>query len=242
MNTTQSHLSIIDIKDNLVLLKDGSVVLILKVSAVNFGLLSEMEQVAIIDSFAALLNSLSFSIQIIIHSTRLDINSYLHTLDKAISLQTNFLLSQLMSDYRNFIQSTIKDNQVLDKKFYLALSVSPLELGIGVKAEDKFKKAKMTLAPRRDQILRQLSRVGLKGIQLNSFFLLKLFYEIYNPPSADKAIQLYPVVLANPTPRQTSLTPPANPPTPPITTPMPAVAVAPLRHNPFVVEELTDSL
>ena len=122
MNTTQKHLSISDIANDILLLKNGGGALVLQVSAVNFGLLSDREQVAIIGSFAQMLNSLSFSIQIVIHSERLNLSSYLEVLDKAQKAQANPLLSQMITEYKQFIQSTVKENEVLDKKFYIVNS------------------------------------------------------------------------------------------------------------------------
>ncbi len=72
--STQTHLPIKNIKQDLVILQDGSVALILQTSAVNFGLLSENEQLSIILAFAGFLNSLSFMIQIVVRSKRLDIS------------------------------------------------------------------------------------------------------------------------------------------------------------------------
>ena len=80
--STQEYLPIEDIKNNLVVLKDGSCALVLSVSSVNFDLLSEREQEAIIYAYGALLNSLTFSIQIMIRSQRKDISSYLEILEK----------------------------------------------------------------------------------------------------------------------------------------------------------------
>src|SRR3989339_1735962 len=96
MNTTQQHLSIADIKDDILILKNGGGSLVLQVSAVNFGLLSDREQIAIISAFAQMLNSLSFSIQIVIYSERLNISSYLTLLEKAQLAQTNPLLSRMI--------------------------------------------------------------------------------------------------------------------------------------------------
>ena len=121
MNTTQQHLLISDIRDDILILKNGGGALVLQVSAVNFGLLSDREQIAIISSFAQMLNSLSFPIQIVIRSERLNISSYLNLLDVSQKAQTNPLLSQMIGSYRQFIQKTIKENDVLDKKFYLVV-------------------------------------------------------------------------------------------------------------------------
>lgn len=180
MSTTQQHLSISDIKDDIILLKDGGGALVLQISAVNFGLLSEREQIAIISAFAQMLNSLSFSIQILIFSERLNINSYLILLDKAQKLQSNPMLSNMIINYRQFIQNTIRENDVLDKKFYVVIPLFNLELGLAPTRVVLQQKIKTILLPRRNQIIRQLSRVGLKAIQLNTKELIELFYDIYN--------------------------------------------------------------
>ncbi len=249
MNTTQDHILISDIKDDIVFLKKGGGALILQVFAVNFGLLSEREQMAIIYSFAQMLNSLSFSIQIFIYSERLNISSYLTLLDKAREAQINPLLSKMISSYRQFIQNTIKENEVLDKKFYLVIPLYALELGIRASRENMVQKIRTVLYPRRDQIIRQLRRVGLKTIQLDNEKLIELFYDIYNGYSVET-----PPVIAQTGKIEVSLKQPQAAPTPvATTTPIPAPVktssqpvtliaplqpTAPAKNHPFVVEEL----
>ncbi len=186
---TQDHLPIEDIHDDVVILKDGSVAVVIQTSAVNFGLLSEQEQLAIISSFAAMLNSLSFMIQIVISSKRLDISSYLAQLDQAKAKQSNPLLSAMISRYRDFIRSTIQENEVLDKRFYIVIPVSYLETGAITKSSNDLKKIMAILGPRRDQIMRQLARIGLKSNQLITEELIRLFYDIYNGQSPIIPIQ-----------------------------------------------------
>lgn len=246
MNLTQNHLTILDIKDNILMLKDGGAALVLQTSAVNFGLLSEREQIAIISSFAQMLNSLSFSIQILIRSERLDISSYLTILEQALKKQTNPLLAQIMRGYSNFVQSTIKENEVLDKSFYIVIPLFRLELGLTSSNELLEQKVRTILLPRRDQIIRQLARIGLKAIQLSNDKLLKLFYEIYN--QTDEALsppQSEPVRLNTPQPLRPA---PAGKTPPPLQTNQvpPPMAKPPLegaksRSHPFVVEELEDA-
>lgn len=248
MNTTQQHLSIADIKDNILLLKDGGGALVLQVSAVNFGLLSDREQIAIISSFAQMLNSLSFSIQIVIHSERLDTSSYLATLDKAQRAQTNPLLSQMIIEYKQFIQSVVKDMEVLDKKFYVVIPLFSLELGLTASKTSLEQKIKTVLLPRRDQIIRQLNRVGLQAAQLDRAKLIEVFYDIYNGEVAEKPLdqpinpQELTVRLKNPQPppppqpapkAQPQQTEPQNQSQPPIIT-------QDARTHPFVVEELEE--
>lgn len=170
------------IVEDVAILKDGSVVMVLQTSAVNFDLLSENEQLAIIGSFAAFLNSLSFSIQILIRSKKLDISHYLNTLKEAERKQTSPLLQLMMQRYRAFVAAIIRDNEVLDKQFYVVFAVSPIELGVvsSTNSEKNLPKAQNILGPRRDHILKQLSRIGLKSTQLDNERLIRLFYDIYN--------------------------------------------------------------
>lgn len=243
MNTTQQHLSIADIADDILILKNGGGALILQVSAVNFGLLSDKEQIAIISSFAQMLNSLSFSIQIVIHSERLNISSYLTLLDQAKKAQTNPLLSQMITDYRQFIQATIKENEVLDKKFYVIIPLFALELGLSASRQILEQKIKTILLPRRDQVIRQLGRVGLKAVQLSGQKLIELFYNIYNGQIMEKGISQpvdpkeLAVKLKKPESFLESQSLPVSQPPPAVPLQMPA-ANQPSKTHPFVVEEL----
>lgn len=194
--STQEALPIEEIKENLVLLTDGSACMILQATALNFGLLSEQEQDATIYAYAALLNSLTFSIQILIRSRRKDVTGYLDLLASAQSLQTNPLLCEQIKKYRRFVEEIVKKNNVLDKKFYLVIPFSALELGakkaLGAALTPRkkalpfpkkylFERAKINLSPKRDHLARQFSRLGLTVRQLTTQELISLFYEIYNP-------------------------------------------------------------
>ena len=194
--STQEHLDIEDIKDSIVILKDGSCCLILKTNAVNFGLLSETEQDAIIYAYAGLLNSLSFPIQITIRSQRKDVSSYLRLLDVQEKKETSPKIKKQIKQYRQFIENTVKENEVLDKSFYITIPFSSLELGLGgvlgksvgkkglpFSKEYILTKAKTNLYPKKEQIVRQFGRLGLKATQLNNQQLIELFYHIYNPES-----------------------------------------------------------
>lgn len=246
MPNTKDFIPVQEVKENSVILQDGTVVMVIQTSAVNFDLLSEPEQLAIIGSFAGLLNSLSFSIQILIRSKKLDISHYLNTLREAEKKQHNPLLQLMMQHYRAFVAAIIRDNEVLDKQFYVVLSVSPIETGL-VKSSDAkgLEKALTILNPRRDHILKQLSRIGLKSDQLDNEKLIRLFYDIYN--NEDKIslndVQGNP---ANQTPANTPnklvqdsvKTPPPSPdpvtpPLPYVQTPATTVFSAPATHPPL---------
>jgi len=192
--STQEFLAIEDIKDDLVILKDGSCCLIVKTSAVNFGLLSLEEQDAIIYAYAAFLNSLSFPIQILILSQQMDVSSYLDQLSQLEEkIQSGKIRSQIRKYYQ-FILGIVKENKVLEKSFYFIIPFSYLELGLksagGLFSRRKklpfsedyiLQRAKTALYPKRDHLLRQLGRVGLKGEQLSTAKLIELFYEVFNP-------------------------------------------------------------
>ncbi len=228
MQNTQDHLPIVDVRESgIAMMRNGNMAVVLETGAVNFGLLSANEQYAIISSFAGMLNSLSFSIQIVIRSKRLDITDYLRLLDLEYKKQTNPLLASMMMRYRSFIESTVRDNEVLDKQFYIVISISYLELGVTKSADEAFlKKAAILLMPRRDHIVRQLARIGLKATQLDRKQLVKLFFDIYNFDPADpmatqvaeaKLVNTQPVVAAvspAPAPVQTPPPPAVTPPSP----------------------------
>src|SRR3990167_5054252 len=105
--TTQNHVDIEDILQDLILLKDGSVCLVLEISAINFGLLSETEQDATIYAYAQLLNSLTFSIQIIISSKQKDISDYIVSLDKQLTSISSPLLRGQLAKYRDFVKTVV---------------------------------------------------------------------------------------------------------------------------------------
>jgi hypothetical protein len=87
----------------------------------------------------------------------------------------------MTTGYRQFVEKSIRDNNVLDKKFYVCVKATPLELGLlGLNHEEKIKKAQTFLSPKKDHLTRQFGRLGLKSKVLESEALIKLFYEIYN--------------------------------------------------------------
>jgi hypothetical protein len=163
-------------------------------TAVNFGLLSEKEQDAIIYAYAGLLNSLSFPIEILIRTQHKDITAYLSSLEEKEKKQKNPKMAASIHSYRQFVAATVKEKDVLDKKFYLVIPFSYLELGMstnvffgGSKKHGLpyprpyiFERALTVLTPKGDHVIRLLSRIGLRAKQLTNDQLIRLFYEIYN--------------------------------------------------------------
>lgn len=201
VSTTQEEIPIADITNDIVLFKDGGAALVLETTSLNFGLLSEKEQEAVVYAYAALLNSLSFSIQILVRSQRKDISNYLTYLAEAANKITNPKLQTVMSSYRGFISEIVKKRNVLGKRFFIIVPFSPLELGSkqSFSAVTKrgalpfpksyiLKKAQIALNPKRDHLIRQAGRLSIKLNQLTTNQLIDLYYEYYNPtpPAATK--------------------------------------------------------
>ena len=263
MISSQSFIPIENVNQDLIFLKDGGVAILLSVSAVNFALLFETEQISIIDSFAGLINSLSFPIQIVIYSRVLDVSSYLHTIDSALAKQNNPLLKKMTLGYRSFVEKSIKDNNVLDKRFYICIKITALEIGLlPSNLEERIRKATTLLSPRKDHLIKQLNRLGLKTKQLTTEEIIKLFYELYNPqetlvpnavkiPAPPTEVTIIPQKLR---PIKANLNPPIPKitvqPVPPTPTPPPQPKTEPATVNmapsqtplasPFIVEELPD--
>ena len=195
VSPTQKHVPIADIIDDIVLYKDGGAAVLVETTSLNFGLLSEKEQEAVIAAYAALINSLSFSVQIVVRSLKKDISSYLVYVDSMFAKITNPQLQNLAQGYKSFISETIKKKNVLGKRFFIIIPFSPLELGVAksfmtiTKRTESLpfpksyvlKKAKTTLYPRRDHLIRQSGRLGLKLKVLKDNELTEIFYNTYNP-------------------------------------------------------------
>jgi len=192
--TTQQFIEIEEIRDDIVLLRDYSAVLVIEVSAVNFWLLSSEEQMSIIYAYESLLNSLSFPLQILILSKKMNISNYLDYLNQKIEKTKDEILKARLKSYEEFIKNIIKKNTVLEKRFFLVIPFSPLELGIVgannsyLKKDYVLSRAKVSLYPKRDHLLRLLAKIGLSGKVLQKQELTELFYNLYNPSATGRPL------------------------------------------------------
>ena len=221
--TTQQHLDIEDIRDDMVVLKNGSAAAVLKTTAVNFDLLSEIEQDAIIAAFSMLINSITFPIQIVIRSKKLDISGYLEKVMQVENKIEDPLLKHQAEAYRKFVKETISTNDVLDKKFYIIVSTNrPIDLSGGnnpfeffirlfgthakrksVNVEKTMKNARTELEPKLHHIQKEFRRIGVKATQLNTQELVELYFDIYNPSSVhgqriQTSVEDYQTAIVNP--------------------------------------------
>ncbi len=199
--TTQDHLDIFDIKDNLVLLKNGAVCAVLQTTAVNFDLLSEIEQDAIIAAFSMLLNSITFPVQVVIRSRRLDITKYIEKVYRVETRLNDPLLKHQAQAYRKFVQDVIKKNDVLDKRFYVVIPTAVTELTqpgsgpfdwmmkltgqhnkrVSFNVDKVLNDGRIELAPKIDHVIKEFNRLGIKTKQLMTQDLVELYFDIYNP-------------------------------------------------------------
>lgn len=190
---TQNFIEIEDIKDDVFLLKDGSAGCVIEVGAVNYWLLSAEEQQSMIYAYGNLLNSLSFPVQVLILSKKMDISSYSDYLEGKINQQKNSLFQNLLQSYKEFIKNIVKKGSVLEKRFFFVVPFSPLELGLkgvtaGSNKEYIFSRAQTSLYPKRDHLVRLIAKIGLRPKILFKQELVELFFNLYNPSATGKKL------------------------------------------------------
>jgi len=197
---TQSHVSIAEIKNDTMVMKDGTLRAVLMVSSINFGLLNEEEQEAIISSYVSFLNSLDHPLQICIQSRQLNIEPYLEGLRERREKIENDLLKTQISDYISFIKEAVTMRNITSKQFYVVIPYDPLTnkkkgfwsrlsdafnpVNLIRLKEDTFKKRKVELEARVRLIANGLSDMNLEVIRLDTQALIELYYSTYNPDIA----------------------------------------------------------
>lgn len=196
--STQSTLSIIDIKEDVVIMTGKRYRAVFQVKAINFDLLSEDEQDSIIYAYASLINSLSFPIQILVKTRQLNITSYLDYLERAKQAQPSTILKNQISSYQDFVEKLVVENNVLFKTFYVVVPFDgilvnkasifdPLINLASGKAVDlsysqkDLAEAKEKLNQMCNDLMAQFQRIGLRTDRLSSKELVGLFYSLYNP-------------------------------------------------------------
>jgi hypothetical protein len=194
---TVSYLDIAEIRDDMVMLKDGTVRAVLLVSSINFALKSEDEQEAIIQAYMSFLNSLEFPIQIVIQSRRMNIDAYMNALKEQEQKSENDLLRAQISDYRTFVGELVELGQIMQKRFYVVLPYDPLSnkrknfwtrLSESLSPAASAKLNEKQLADRLEQLMRrvdvvqgELNSMGLASVRLDTQSLIELYYNVYNP-------------------------------------------------------------
>ncbi len=194
---TARYLDISEIKDDVVIMKDGTLRVVLLCSSINFALKSEDEQNALISAYVGFLNSIDFPLQVVIQSRRLKIEDYLERLKVAEKEQKNELLRIQIADYRSFVGELVELGQIMSKRFYVVVPYNPLgnkrknffaRLGdalspaLSVKLrEERFKDKKKDLMLRVNHVTSGLASMSVQAQMLDTQGLIELYYNVYNP-------------------------------------------------------------
>jgi hypothetical protein len=194
IGSTQDILKFAEIRDNTVILKDGNLRQIVLCSSINFALKSEQEQTAIIFQYQNFLNSLTFPIQILMQSKRLDLSNYLANLEKIGNTQTNELLKAQTLDYVHFVTRLIELANIMDKRFFVVVPLMmPVKIGVGgakaknvVYSPEEFSGYKVELEQRVQVVSAGLNSMGIRTATLNTQQIIELLYGVYNPEEASK--------------------------------------------------------
>jgi hypothetical protein len=196
--STQQFLEVDQIREGVLLLKNRSLRGIIMVSSLNFALKSNDEQEAIIYQFQNFLNSLDFSLEIVVQSRLVNITGYIDKLDELEKKQENELLKIQTGEYKNFIKSLVAGGQILTKTFFVVVPFTLIELpgmqqqkGMFKKSEgqtqteDQFQRAKSQLWQRMEFVTLGLRRCGLQCVPLNTSEMIELFWSLYHPEEAE---------------------------------------------------------
>jgi len=200
---TQTFMKITEIRDKTLVLKNGGIRSVLKVSSINFNLKSEEEQNAIIYSYQGFLNTIEFPIQIVIRSKKLDIDDYLENIKKKGEEQKNQLLQQQTLEYVEYISKLVEYADIMEKEFYVIVpynpfraqklnmfqkffqNMNPKDTYSEIKKRHKeFSNLKKKLTQRTNIVKIGLENCGLSVKELETKDLIELFYNSYNPMSA----------------------------------------------------------
>jgi len=203
--STQSTLLISELRDNVVIMKDGSFRAVVACKSINFDLMSDVEREAVEYSYQNFLNSLKFTTQILIRSQRVDIGPYLEKLNDIRRNNDNMLLGVLMDDYINFIDILSQEANIMDKSFFIIIPYysSPdaekvlnqtknffksfsKNKGIEVTKIDRatYDKALSELTNRVDTVISGLFQIGIHSVRLKTKELAELYYNFNNPDTA----------------------------------------------------------
>jgi len=197
---TQDFVALREIRDGIVILKDGSYRGVLIGSSINFALKSTDEREAVIMQYQNFLNSLDFSIQIHLQSKKLDIQPYLASLEAVTKEHVNELIKIQSREYMNFIKTFTEATNVMTKTFFIVVPYQPSVIQTTdtimsklpflskskqqttkIATKEDFQNNKVQLEQRLGVVAGGLGRVGVKTARLNTEELIELYFKIFNP-------------------------------------------------------------
>ena len=197
---TQIFLPISEIRDDVVVLKNGGLRAVIEVNSVNFSLKSEQEQNALIYSYQRFLNLLQFPIQIVVRSKKLDIDGYLSSFQKIAKNQNEPLMKNLTNNYVDYVEKLVEYADIMEKHFYLVIPYDPIrsrdkgmftifwdsihpldEISQIKQRHNEFHSLKRGLEPLISTIQTGITNCGLQISRLNTAQLVELYYQSFNP-------------------------------------------------------------
>ncbi len=201
---TQQFVPIKEIRDGVIVLKDGGYRGILICSAINFGLKSEDEQHAITLGFQNFLNTLDFSIQIVINSRRMDLRPYLSLLEEKAAEQKTELMRIQLREYVEFIRSFADQTNIMTKSFYVVVSYAPRVSAASAvsflrrdsvatkktASETSFEEDRAQLEQRLSLVAAGLAGTGVRAVPLGTEETIELLYRSFNPGELENPIRL----------------------------------------------------
>lgn len=201
---SQIFLPIKEIRDGIIVLKDGTMRMVLMASSLNFALKSQDEQTALLMQYQNFLNSLDFHIQLFVQSRKLDIRPYINILEDRMKEQTIELIKIQTKEYIEFIRTFTESTNIMSKSFFAVIPYSPpvfqtkngfLSRFFGNKENDAakqelktFEENKTQLEQRANVVEQGLSPLGIRTIQLGTEELVELFYKLFNPGERDAPV------------------------------------------------------
>ena len=205
--STQDFVPIKEIRDGIVVLKDGSLRSVIMASSVNFALKSDDERTSILLQFQNFLNALDFSIQIFVQSRRLDIRPYLALLEQRKKEQVNDLMKIQTQEYVEFIKKFTDSTNIMTKNFFVIVPYSAAILNKKGKldtllkrkgnketavdrANTSFEENRTQLEQRMAIVEQGLVRSGIRIARLGTEEVTELFYKLFNPGETEKPVQM----------------------------------------------------
>lgn len=203
--STQATLLFSELRDGLIIMKDGSFRAVVACQSINFDLMSATEREGVEYSYQNFLNSLTFTIQILVRSQRVDIGPYIERLTQLRRNNDNMLLGVLMDDYINFIDLLSQEANIMDKSFFIVIpyysSIDAERMVQQTKNlfrtfgkdripevtrinRDVYDKAVDELNKRVESVISGLFQIGIQSVRLNTKELSELFYNFNNPDTA----------------------------------------------------------
>lgn len=202
---TQEFVPIKEVRNGIVILKDGSLRALLMASSINLALKSQDEQQAIIGQFQNFLNSLEFTAQFFVQSRDLDIRPYIALLEDRYQKELDDLMRIQIREYIAFIKDFTERANIMSKNFFIVVPYDPsfASRGGGLSSilpgsgatnsamtDEQFEQYRTQLEQRVSVIEQGLVRTGVRIVQLGTEEVIELFYKLFNPGELEKPLQV----------------------------------------------------